>query len=67
MNLVKNTNEWWVDTEATRHICSDKKMFSTYQSVGYGEQLFVGNSSTFKVEGKEKVILKMTSGKDLMI
>ena len=67
MNLVKNTNEWWVDTGATRHICLDKKMFSTYQSVGYGEQLFVGNSSTSKVEGKEKVILKMTSGKDLMI
>uniref|UniRef100_A0A2N9F9L9 Integrase catalytic domain-containing protein n=1 Tax=Fagus sylvatica TaxID=28930 RepID=A0A2N9F9L9_FAGSY len=67
INLVKNTNEWWVDTGATRHICSDKKMFSTYQSVGYGEQLFMGNSSTSKVEGKGKVVLKMSSGKELTL
>ena len=39
MNLVENTKEWWVDIRATRHICSEKKMFSTYQSVEYGEQL----------------------------
>ena len=25
-----NTKEWWVDTGATRHVCSEKKMFSTY-------------------------------------
>jgi hypothetical protein len=67
MNLVKNTNDWWVDIGATRHICSDKKMFSTYQSVEYGKQLFMGNSSNSKVEGKGKVILKMTSGNDLTL
>uniref|UniRef100_A0A2N9EQN5 Integrase catalytic domain-containing protein n=1 Tax=Fagus sylvatica TaxID=28930 RepID=A0A2N9EQN5_FAGSY len=49
------------------HICSDKKMFSTYQSVGYGEQLFMGNSSTSKVEGKGKVVLKMSFGKELTL
>uniref|UniRef100_A0A2N9F5X3 Integrase catalytic domain-containing protein n=1 Tax=Fagus sylvatica TaxID=28930 RepID=A0A2N9F5X3_FAGSY len=42
-------------------------MFSTYQSVGYGEQLFMGNSSTSKVEGKGKVVLKMSSGKELTL
>ena len=67
MNLVKNTNDWWVDTGATRHICSDNKMFSTYQSVGYVEQLFMRNSSTSKVEGKGKVVLKMSSGKELTL
>ena len=25
-NLVGNTKEWWVDTKATGHVCSDKKM-----------------------------------------
>uniref|UniRef100_A0A2N9FGI1 Retrotransposon Copia-like N-terminal domain-containing protein n=1 Tax=Fagus sylvatica TaxID=28930 RepID=A0A2N9FGI1_FAGSY len=45
----------------------NKKMFSTYQSVGYGEQLFMGNSSTSKVEGKGKVVLKMSSGKELTL
>ena len=56
-----------MDIEATRHICSDKKMFSSYEAINDGEQLFMGNSSTSKVEGKGKVILKMTSGKDSMM
>ena len=42
-------------------------MFSTYQSVNYGEQLFMENSSTSKVEGKGNVVLKMTPGKDLTL
>ena len=67
VNLVGNTKEWWVDTGATRHICSDKKMFSSYEAINDGEQLFMGNSSTSKVEGKEKVILKMTFGKELTL
>ena len=52
VNLVGNTKEWWVDTRATRHICSDKKMFSSYEAINDGEQLFMGNASTSKVEGK---------------
>ena len=67
VNLVGNTKEWWVDTEATRHICSDKKMLSSYEAINDGEQLFMGNSSTSKVEGKGKVILKMTSRKELTL
>ena len=49
VNLVGNTKEWWVDIGATRHICSDKKMFSSYEAINDGEQLFMGNSSTSKV------------------
>ena len=67
VNLVGNTKEWWVDTGATRHICSDKKMFSSYEAINDGEQLFMGNSSTSKVEGKGNVILKMTSEKELIL
>ena len=27
-NLVgSNPKEWWIDTDATCHVCSDKKMF----------------------------------------
>ena len=67
VNLVGNTKEWWVDIGAIRHICSDKKMFFSYEAINDGEQLFMGNSSTSKVEGKGKVILKMTSGKELTL
>ena len=56
-----------MDTGATRHICSDKKMFSSYEVINDGEQLFMGNSSTSKVEGKGKVILKMTYEKELTL
>ena len=31
VNLVgSNPKEWWIDTGATRHVCSDKMMFSTF-------------------------------------
>ncbi|CAL5428626.1 unnamed protein product [Camellia sinensis] len=50
-NFVGNPKEWWVDTGATRHINADKKMFTSYSVVDNGEQLFMGNSLTSKVEG----------------
>ena len=65
--IGSNTKEWWVDTRATRHVCSDKKMFSSYHSIDNGEQLFMGNSFSSKVEGQGKVVLKMTSGKELTL
>ena len=65
--IGSNTKEWWVDTGATRHVCSDKKMFSSYQTLDNGEQLFMGNSSSSKVESQGKVVLKMTSGKELTL
>ena len=65
--IGSNTKKWWVDTRAARHVFLDKKMFSTYQSIDNGEQLFMGNSSFSKVEGQGKVVLKMTSGKELTI
>ena len=65
--IGSNTKELWVDIRATRHICSDKKIFSSYHSIDNVEQLFIGNSSSSKVKGQGKVILKMTSGKELTL
>lgn len=65
--MGSNPREWWVDTCATRHICSNRKMFSSYNVVNNGEQLFMGNSSTSKVEGEGKVVQKTTSGKELTL
>ncbi|XXG54030.1 hypothetical protein AAC387_Pa03g2009 [Persea americana] len=61
VNLVGNTREWWVDTEATRHVCSNKEMFSTYQASN-GEQLLMGNFTTSKVEGQGQVITPILRG-----
>ena len=65
--IGSNTKEWWLDTGATHHVCSDKKMFSSYHNIDNGEQLFMGKSSSSKIEGQGKVVLKMTSGKELTL
>ena len=32
-NMVDSPNEWWVDTGATRHVCGERNVFSTYVPV----------------------------------
>ena len=54
VNLVQNTNEWWVDTGATRHICSDKKLFSTYQCVEYGDNFSWETPRLLKLKERER-------------
>ena len=62
-NMVDKPNEWYVDTGATRHVCSDKSMFSSYTPIR-GRNLLMDNSATSKIEGIGRIILKMTSGKE---
>ena len=59
VNLVGgNTKEWWMDTGATRYVCSEKKMFSTYNPVGNGGKIFMGNSSTSRLKELERLCSK---------
>ncbi|XP_057463817.1 uncharacterized protein LOC130753655 [Actinidia eriantha] len=44
-------------------ISSDKRMFTSYNEVKNGEQLYLGNSATSVVERKGTVVLKMSSEK----
>ena len=68
VNLVgSNPREWWIDTGATRHVCSDKAVFSSLKASDAGEKLYMGNSATSTIEGEGTVILKMTSGKNLTL
>ena len=68
VNLVGgNTKKWWVDTGATRHVYSKKKIFSTYNPVGNKRKFFMGNSSTSKIEGIGKVVLKMTTDRKSVV
>ena len=54
--MVGNSKEWWIDTGAT---CANRNMFTWYapEIVSGGEQLFMSNSSTSKVEVQDKVVL----------
>lgn len=68
INLVANVKDWVVDSGATRHICANKDVFISYASVGSGEEhVYLGDSRTINVEGKGKVLLKLTSGKTLAL
>ncbi|GJV81039.1 putative reverse transcriptase domain-containing protein [Tanacetum coccineum] len=62
-----NTKEWWIDTSATRHVCLDKSLFSSFKKINNGEKLFMGNSVTANIKGEGDVILKWTSGKELKL
>ena len=68
VNLVgSNPKEWWIDTGATRHVCSDKMMFSTFEPIETGEKVFMRNSATSDIKGQGKVVLKMTYRKELTL
>ncbi|XP_068483448.1 uncharacterized protein [Phaseolus vulgaris] len=68
VNLVTNVSKWVVDSGATRHICANKNVFTSYTSVGDGEeQVYLGDSRTTPVLGKGKILLKLTSGKTLVL
>ncbi|KAB2622339.1 DNA polymerase zeta catalytic subunit-like [Pyrus ussuriensis x Pyrus communis] len=67
VNLLSNSNDWFVDTGATRHVCADGNLFVTYQSVTGGENLYMGNATASAVAWKGKVMLKLTSEKELSL
>ncbi|KAF3680141.1 hypothetical protein FXO37_03477 [Capsicum annuum] len=66
-NLVGNPREWWMDSGATRHVYANKELFSSFSPAQAEEMIYMANSATAKVEGTEKIYLKMTSGKVLTL
>ena len=64
--MVTNMKDWVVDFGATRHICGNKS--ASYSTIKEGEeQVFLGDSRSAPMIGKEKVLLKLTSGKVLAL
>ena len=57
---VCHSPDWWIDTGANVHICSDISMFSSYQVAGTFSVL-MGNGSHACVRGVGTVDLKFTS------
>ncbi|KAF3641741.1 putative protein-like [Capsicum annuum] len=66
-NLVGNPREWWMVSGATRYVCANKELFSTFAPAQVEEKIYMTNSATAKVEGTRKVCLKMTYGKVLTL
>ncbi|GJR97498.1 zinc finger, CCHC-type containing protein [Tanacetum coccineum] len=54
---------WWVDSGATMHVCKDRCLFKTYESLNDGSILHMGNESTTLVHGRGYVDLRFSSRK----
>jgi hypothetical protein len=64
--LVFHSPNWWIDTSANVHVCSDISMFSSYQVIGTSSVL-MGNGSHATVCGVGTVDLKFTLGKTVRL
>ena len=68
VSMVTNMKDWAIDSRATKHICGNRSAFTSYTTVKEGkEQVFIGDSRSTPVIGKQKVLLKLTSGKVLAL
>ena len=66
VHIVTNVKNWVVDSSATRHICGNRCVFSSYTTIGEGEeQVCMGGLQPSLVIGKGKVLLKPTLGEVL--
>ena len=54
-----------VDFGATEHICANKELYSSFKEGD--DKIYLTDSRTIKVQGKGKVVLKLTSRKNLQL
>jgi hypothetical protein len=64
--LACQSTDWWLDTGANIHVCSDLNLLSTYQ-VANCCSVLMGNGSRADVQGVVRVNLKLTSRKTLSL
>lgn len=48
-------------------LCSNRGMFTTFESVRNGKTLFIGNAASLAIKRKENVILTLTVGKQMTL
>ena len=60
--LACQSTDWWLDTGANVHVCSDLNLFSSYQATD-SSAILMGNGSRATVYVIGRVNLKLTSRK----
>jgi hypothetical protein len=63
---VLQSTDWWVDTSANIHVCSDISLFTSYKG-DRTSSVFMGNGSIAPVFGVGTVELKPSSGKTVRL
>jgi hypothetical protein len=64
--LACQSTDWWLDTGANVHVCSDLNLFSSYQATD-SSSVLMGNGLRAAIHGVGRVNLKLTSGKTLSL
>ena len=62
INMASEQSGWWLDCGAIIHVCNNRQMFKTFETVD-GEEVQMGNGYRASVRGKGTVELNFTSGK----
>jgi hypothetical protein len=65
--MLEEDCSWWIDSCASRHICKERSLFKTFETMEDGYVLFMGNSTTATVKGKGTVNMEFTSGNVLTL
>ena len=66
INISSGSEERWVDTGASRHVCYDRALLKTYFDVE-DKKVLLGDSHSTKVVGTGEVELKFTFGKIVIL
>ena len=66
INMTLQALDWWIDTRAKIHICSDRSWFSSYQ-ISNGRTMTMANGDEASVLGVGQVNLKLTTKKVLTL
>jgi hypothetical protein len=65
--MLEEDGSWWIDSCASRHVCKERSLFKTFETVEDGYVLFKGNSTTAFAKGKGTVNLEFTYGNVLTL
>ncbi|KAF3639277.1 putative protein-like [Capsicum annuum] len=53
-HLLGNPREWWMDFDATHHVCANKELFARFTPSQGEEKIYMEKSAIAKVEGTGK-------------
>ncbi|KAM4087168.1 hypothetical protein ACJW30_10G157300 [Castanea mollissima] len=67
MVVIANPFDWWFDSDATVHVCDNKKQYKSYDKSSIEQQMLMGNHNKAKVLGKGTVVVKMSSDKMMIL
>ena len=66
-NMVATKSCEWLDSDATIHVCNDKKLFSSYQVEKERQTVILGNHNVAVVTKKEMIEINFSFGKKMTL